>query len=60
MAEVVELDGMEALKDHLRSLGWPDGVVLVEPYTFDARIGWKTHIVTIDGNAVGFTDGPCR
>lgn len=33
--------------------------VRVEPYAFDARIGWNTHIVTLDGYGVlGFTDGP--
>lgn len=58
MEEVVELDGMDALKAHLHSIGWHDGAVRVEPYTYDERIGWDTHIVTIDGNAVGFTDGP--
>lgn len=60
MKEVVELDGMDALKARLRSLGWPDGYVRVEPYAYDARIGWDTYIVTIDGNGVGFTDGPCE
>jgi hypothetical protein len=30
----------------------------VEPYCFDHRIGWDTHIVTVKGNAWGFTDGP--
>ena len=34
------------------------GLLQVEPYGFDDRIGWDTHIVTIDGNAVGFTNGP--
>jgi hypothetical protein len=33
--------------------------VAVEPYAFDARIGWDSHIVTVKGNGVyGFTDGP--
>lgn len=30
----------------------------VTPYARDERIGWDTHIVTVDGSAVGFTDGP--
>lgn len=30
----------------------------VEPYMFDDRIGWDTHIVTVKGSAWGFTDGP--
>lgn len=32
--------------------------VSVEPYAFDERIGWYTHIVTIEGRAFGWTDGP--
>lgn len=44
--------------------GWPDqsvvtsGSVLVKPYGFDERIGWDTHVVTVAGRAVGFTNGP--
>lgn len=31
----------------------------VQPYGSDERIGWKdTHIVTVSGQAWGFTDGP--
>jgi len=31
----------------------------IEPYCFDDRIGWDTHIVTVDMiGPVGFTDGP--
>lgn len=32
--------------------------IAVEPYGYDDRIGWDTHIVLVDGNAVGMTDGP--
>lgn len=33
--------------------------VHVEPYTFDPRIGWNTHLITIDGYGVwGMADGP--
>ena len=36
----------------------PD-LVHVEPCGIDARIGWNTHIVTVDGYGVfGWTDGP--
>lgn len=35
-----------------------DGELGLEPYAWDARIGWDTYIVTIDGNCVGFTNGP--
>jgi hypothetical protein len=30
----------------------------VEPYGYDKRIGWDTHVVVVDGYGVyGFTDG---
>lgn len=29
-----------------------------EPYGPDARVGWDTHIVLIDGHACGFADAP--
>ncbi len=32
--------------------------ITVKPYTYDARIGWDTHLVTIKNNAIGFTNGP--
>ena len=33
--------------------------ITIEPYGFDKRIGWNTHIVHLDGYGVfGFTDGP--
>jgi hypothetical protein len=32
--------------------------IRVEYYCYDPRINWTTYIVLIDGNAVGFTDGP--
>lgn len=34
------------------------GEVRVEPYCYDDRIEWDTYIVTLDGRATGFTDGP--
>ncbi len=38
------------------------GMVHVTPYGgVDDRIGWDTHIVTVEGHGVyGFTDGPLR
>jgi hypothetical protein len=35
--------------------GWPHGEIEVKPYGCDDRIGWDTHIVTVDGMAAGFT-----
>lgn len=35
--------------------------VKIEPYTPDERIGWNTHIVTLDGyGVIGFTDGEVK
>ncbi len=34
--------------------------VEVAEYTYDPRIEWDTYIVTIGGNAIGFTDGPIK
>ena len=64
MATVVHLDPtIEALAAHLS--GGPLGPevihpedVKVEPYGYDARTGWATHIVTVNGAVRGFTD--CR
>lgn len=33
--------------------------ITIEPYGFDARIGWDTHLVSVPGYGVlGFTNGP--
>lgn len=32
----------------------------VKPYGYDSRIEWNTHIVTLNGDAVAFTDGPLK
>jgi hypothetical protein len=34
--------------------------ITVEPYCYDERINWNTHLVCLDGKAVAFTDGPIR
>jgi hypothetical protein len=34
--------------------------IKIEPYAWDHRIGWDTHVVVITGyGVIGFTDGPC-
>lgn len=64
MQTVVEFDGSAPalvallMKDAARWLSPINvGDLAVEPYGFDDRIGWDTHIVTVKGEAVGFTDG---
>lgn len=66
METVVELPDHAALLEHIRKLAepWPTfpsvtaETVHIEPCGRDERIGWNTHIVTLDGYGVlGFTDG---
>ncbi len=58
MKEVVELHDRAALVAHVaRDLGkWgyelTDADLRVEPYVFDERVGWDTHIVTIRNKQV--------
>lgn len=58
METTVEVATLAELAAELQGAGWPSGTIVVAPYGFDDRIGWDTHIVTVDGAAVGFTDGP--
>lgn len=56
MADMVILpDSLRALSAALRIHA---DRIKVEPYCYDDRTGWKTYLVTVDGQAVGFTDGP--
>lgn len=58
MDEQVTFESMAGLRFVLDKFCYGPGQVKVEPYGFDKRIGWDTHIVTVDGRAVGFTNGP--
>ena len=65
MKTVVDVADRRALVALLQSLLQPydftfsDEDLKVEPYEFDDRVNWDTHIVTIEGYGVaGFTDGP--
>jgi hypothetical protein len=62
MQEVKEFSTLRDFGDHLtkefRDLIKEGSSFSVTQYFYDARIGWPTWIVTIDGQAVGFTDGP--
>jgi len=67
MDEVVEVRDLADLVAHMRRSveDWypPDELPTVEntkiePYCFDERIGWDTHIVLVRGQAWGFTNGP--
>lgn len=58
MAEAVYVDPAEFLQFIWSRYGGPGGVVEVSEYDagYDSRNDWRTHIVTVNGEAVGFTD----
>ena len=65
MTQVADISpNLAALTKHINDLGWfwypihSDQVKVIHQ-GFDARINWDTYIVMVDGQAVGFTDGPC-
>jgi hypothetical protein len=55
MANVTEFKSKPELA---KLLGTEVARLQVEPYIYDPRTKWDLHIVTIDGSAAGFTDGP--
>lgn len=62
MATVVELESRAQLVDYVAAIfngQWIDPAKLdVLPHGIDHRTGWDTFIVTLDGQAIGFTNGP--
>lgn len=57
MKAMVELEPTrQALAAHLKVAD--DRRIDVERYCYDYRTHWDTYCVTVDGNGVGFTDGP--
>lgn len=50
-------DGKE-LANIVRARGFDFKELKVRPYAFDKRINWLTHLVTIDGKAIGYTNQP--
>ncbi len=50
-----EMADFAELKRHLISI-FGEGKITVEPYGYDKRIQWDTHIVCHDGRGVGFTN----
>ena len=57
METVQSFHRADQLVEFVESIYGP-GEVKVEAYVWDDRIKWDTHIVTHNGNGVGFTDGP--
>ena len=57
MQDAREMADFAELKRHLfRVFG--EGKITVEPYGYDSRIQWNTHIVCHNGRGVGYTNAP--
>lgn len=63
MKEVVEIPAtVEALVEHLnntlglRNYKVHSQAVRVRAYGYDERVNWHTYVVTVNGNAIGFTN----
>jgi hypothetical protein len=66
MREVVEVNDLAQLVRHMRrgvERWYPkdqlptENNTKVEAYGYDRRIGWDTYLVTVNGQAWGYTDG---
>jgi hypothetical protein len=66
MREVVEVNDLPQLVRHMRrevERWYPKDELptlentKLEPYCFDDRIGWDTYLVTVKGQAWGYTNG---
>jgi hypothetical protein len=58
MKTVKEVSSAKDIEKILLEQGLKRGKIKIKQYVFDARINWDTHIVTLNGAAVGFTNGP--
>ena len=55
MQTVKEMASFSELKAHVENIHGR-GEIEIKDYCYDKRIQWQTHIVTINGYAVGFTN----
>ena len=62
MMRVVEIPDRPALMaylaEHFDFWHPTEANVTIRPYGYDARIGWDTHLICVDGKAALFADGP--
>ena len=62
MTRLVEIPDRQALIEYLqREYDFEQPTeenIKVKHYSYDSRIDWNTYLVTIDGRAVLFADGP--
>lgn len=55
---MLEAIGVTTKRDIAEILGIENlGKISIKPYEFDRRNNWDTHVVVVDGDAVGFTNG---
>lgn len=54
----IEIRDLDHLKRVVYDQGFEFKELTVQQYGWDARIGWDTYLVSIDGCAVGYTNGP--
>jgi hypothetical protein len=61
MERVTEIPDRAALlaylREHYAFYQPTEGNVTIEPYGYDKRIGWDTHLICVDGKAALFSDG---
>ena len=53
-----DLFSVKELRNIIKAVGYVGDVLEVKPYGFDARINWAAYLVTLDGNAIGYTNSP--
>ena len=62
MEQVVEIPDRAAvlvfLREHYGLWEPTPANVTVKPFGYDPRTGWDTYLVSVDGNAALFSDGP--
>lgn len=62
MSSVVEVADWQALLSYLQEQFYfwspTNENVVIKPYCYDARTGWDTYMISIDGKAALFSDGP--
>jgi len=54
LAEIKQVNSIQELRELLNTVK----SIEIRPYVYDARICWDSHLVLVDGEPVGFTDGP--
>lgn len=62
MKTVVEVESLDQLRKHIYKV-IPEcrgAIIEVKEYAYDDRIKWNTFLVTVDGRAVGFTNGELK